>query len=257
MWSLSFNFFTCPMPLPLMLGKGICQSVSPCLCKQPLAFCWLLTFVGLVKYFLNADFSLKIISITRSAASPSASPRPRGRNETPDESQVQDRDWGQDQDQEQEQVQCWFVAFLFAVFVVIWQLVPPLQLSLSSAVARPAASRLNATTLFVWLPRTANRQTWSIIFNGEHKLLMQQPVKAIRGSWRRTGRGVELELALAYMVYTELINLKTMSRQWPGRATTKVFIKLVKWARSCSCNPEWGWAKMWHGWACGWGCHSI
>jgi len=43
-----------------------------------------------------------------------------------------------------------------------WQL---LQFSCRFSLGTSAASRLNATT--------ANRQTWSIIFNGGHKLLMQ------------------------------------------------------------------------------------
>lgn len=111
-----------------------------------LVFCLLcgllmLTFVCALKYFLNADFSLKIISITPSA----------GQEAVPRRSPI----------------------------LETWTLFCRLVLSAaasgrqwngsccSSVVAfgTSAASRLNATT--------ANRQTWSIIFNGGHKLLMQ------------------------------------------------------------------------------------
>lgn len=95
-----------------------------------------------------------------------------------------------------------------------------------------AASRLNATT--------ANRQTWSIIFNGGHKLLMQaHPVPSLP-----TERMVSRTWSLKATRPNRIINLgKSCSRmsllEWEPRRqwahpsplfSQKVFIKLVKWA---------------------------
>lgn len=105
----------------------------------------------LLKYFLNADFSLKIISITPSAATAGA-----------------------------EAVAAADVAVVAAAAAFLSSLAAAAAVSvvvvvvvIRSPQSRRSASRLNATTLRRLRPRTANRQTWSIIFHGEHKLLMQ------------------------------------------------------------------------------------
>lgn len=103
-----------------------------------------------LKYFLNADFSLKIISITPSAATA-----------------------GAEAEAAAGAVAVAAAAFLSSLAAAAAVSVVVVVVVIRSPQSRRSASRLNATTLRRLRPRTANRQTWSIIFHGEHKLLMQ------------------------------------------------------------------------------------